>query len=80
MLCRVSCEACHIECLWTDDPKSFLESVCLRYRHCQAKLIDEALGERIAAHPVTPTSRYRASRAKAAMGKIPRTSTKPARS
>jgi len=41
MLCRVSCEACHISSLWTDDPNGFLESVCLRYRHCQAKLIDE---------------------------------------
>jgi len=42
MLCRVSCQSCHISCLWTDDPQGFLESVCLRYRHCQAKLIDEA--------------------------------------
>jgi hypothetical protein len=41
MLCRVSCKACHISSLWTDDPKGFLESVCLRYRHCQAKLIEE---------------------------------------
>ena len=41
MLCRISCEACHLSCLWTDDPKAFLESVCLRYRHCQAKLLDE---------------------------------------
>ncbi len=41
MLCRVSCEACHISSLWTDDPKAFLQSVCLRYRHCQAKLMNE---------------------------------------
>jgi hypothetical protein len=41
MLCRVSCQSCHISCLWTDDPQGFLESVCLRYRHCQAKLINE---------------------------------------
>jgi hypothetical protein len=41
MLCRVSCKVCHISCLWTDDPKGFLDSVCLRYRHCQAKLIHE---------------------------------------
>lgn len=41
MLRRVSCQLCHISCLWTDDPKGFLESVCLRYRHCQAKLTDE---------------------------------------
>ena len=41
MLCRVSCEACSLSCLWTDDPKAFLESVCLRYRRCQAKLVYE---------------------------------------
>ena len=41
MLCRVSCQACHISCLWTDDPKAFLQSVCRRYRHCQAKLVNE---------------------------------------
>src|SRR5713101_2641051 len=41
MLCRVSCKTCHISCLWTDDPRGFLASVCLRYRHCQAKLINE---------------------------------------
>ena len=41
MLCRVSCKTCHISCLWTDDPQGFLASVCLRYRHCQAKLINE---------------------------------------
>jgi hypothetical protein len=45
MLCRVSCKSCRISCLWTDDPKGFLESVCLRYRHCQAKLIDEGFDE-----------------------------------
>jgi len=32
---------CHISFLWTDDPRGFLDSVCLRYRHCQAKLIHE---------------------------------------
>jgi len=42
MLFRVSCQACQISCLWTDDPKSFLESVCHRYRHCEAKLLDES--------------------------------------
>ena len=65
MLCRVSCEACHISCLWTDDPQGFLESVCLRYRHCQAKLINEGF-ERpmVAARPRAVTSR-RHSAAKA---------------
>jgi hypothetical protein len=41
MLCRVSCKVCHISCLWTDDPKAFIESVCMRYRHCEAKLVNE---------------------------------------
>ena len=42
MLYRVSCQACNLSCLWTDDPRSFLQSVCLRYRHCRAKLVAEA--------------------------------------
>ncbi len=41
MLCRVSCEACKLSCLWTDDPRAFLDSVCLRYRHCRAELVYE---------------------------------------
>ena len=49
MLCRVSCKACNISCLWTDDPQGFLGSVCLRYRHCQAKLIDEDFAQPLAA-------------------------------
>jgi hypothetical protein len=62
MLCRVSCEACHISCLWTDDPKSFLESVCLRYRHCQAKLMDEGFDR--------PLSPVKAKSARISAGKL----------
>jgi hypothetical protein len=47
MLCRVSCEACHLSCLWTDDPRAFLESVCLRYRRCQAMLVYEEFSPRL---------------------------------
>jgi len=53
MLCRVSCQACHISCLWTDDPKAFIESVCQRYRHCQAKLVHEEFQKPIRAKAVT---------------------------
>jgi hypothetical protein len=42
MLYRVSCKACHLSSIWTDDPRSFLSTVCLRYRHCEAKLAAEA--------------------------------------
>ena len=41
MLVRVSCRACRLASIWTDDPASFLETVCLRYRHCQARLQEE---------------------------------------
>ena len=41
MLVRISCATCHLECLWTDDPKTFLESVCGHRRECRAQLIEE---------------------------------------
>lgn len=41
MLVRISCATCHLECLWTDDPKTFLESVCVHRRRCRAQLIGE---------------------------------------
>ncbi len=59
MLCRVSCKACHISCLWTDDPKGFLESVCLRYRHCQAKLINEGFERPLTVGRARPVSTSR---------------------
>ena len=59
MLCRVSCQACHISCLWTDDPKAFLESVCQRYRHCQAKLVNEEFQRPIRAPRAKAVTRHR---------------------
>ncbi len=41
MLFRVSCKTCHLSSIWTDDPQFFLQSVCLKYRHCAAKLVEE---------------------------------------
>lgn len=41
MLVRVSCRACRLASIWTDDPASFLETVCQRYRHCEARLEQE---------------------------------------
>jgi hypothetical protein len=70
MLCRVSCKTCHLSCLWTDDPKGFLESVCLRYRNCQAKLIFEGFdspGVARRARSVTPRG---VSAGKAEIGKL----------
>ena len=70
MLCRVSCKACHISCLWTDDPKGFLESVCLRYRHCQAKLINEAFARPMTMDRARPIATTRVS-AKASSARKP---------
>lgn len=70
MLCRVSCKACHISCLWTDDPRGFLESVCLRYRNCQAKLIDEGFEERAAVKRARSISPRRISATKAATARF----------
>ena len=61
MLCRVSCQACHISCLWTDDPKAFLESVCQRYRHCQAKLVEEEFQRPLRAARAKSVTRHRAN-------------------
>jgi hypothetical protein len=65
MLCRVSCQACHISCLWTDDPKAFLESVCQRYRHCQAKLVNEEFCRPAGARRPRAVPRARATAVKA---------------
>jgi hypothetical protein len=67
MLCRVSCKACHISCLWTDDPQGFLASVCMRYRHCQAKLIDESIEEAVIVKRARSVSSRRVSGGKGAM-------------
>lgn len=40
MLCRVSCELCGLYC-WTDDPASFIASLCGRPRRCRARVVDE---------------------------------------
>jgi hypothetical protein len=41
MLIRIACRPCHIQSLWTDDPQSFLESVCHHRKGCHAKLTEE---------------------------------------
>lgn len=46
MLVRVSCKTCHVDSLWTDDPETFLASVCLRRRRCRAALAEEGGFER----------------------------------
>jgi hypothetical protein len=48
MLCRVSCESCHVSPIWTDDPASFVGGVCLRPRRCRAQLVDEVLSRPVA--------------------------------
>lgn len=57
MLVRVSCKACHLSSIWTDDPRSFLETVCLRYRHCEAKFDEEAFASRpLTGRPIAVTT------------------------
>lgn len=72
MLCRVSCEACNLSCLWTDDPKAFLESICLRYRRCQAKLAYEEFGAhaRLAKPRARGATRRHPLRAKASVSAL----------
>ncbi|MGH7899388.1 MAG: hypothetical protein ACREQQ_15645 [Candidatus Binatia bacterium] len=41
MLLRIACDRCHLASLWTDDPRSFLATVCHRGVRCEATLVDE---------------------------------------
>ena len=41
MLVRIACSRCRLECLWTDEPESFLSTVCRDPRRCQATLAAE---------------------------------------
>jgi hypothetical protein len=43
VLYRVTCKTCRLSSIWTDDPKSFIATVCLRYRHCEARIEEEVL-------------------------------------
>lgn len=66
MLWRVSCKSCNISSLWTDDPKGFLETVCLRYRHCEANLINEAFEQPLVVGRAKAVAARRGSSGKAA--------------
>jgi hypothetical protein len=41
MLVRIACSRCCLDSLWTDEPQSFLSTVCRVPRRCQATLVDE---------------------------------------
>ena len=41
MLLRIACARCRLGSLWTDEPRSFLATVCREPRRCQATLLDE---------------------------------------
>ena len=67
MLVRIACRPCRIQSLWTDDPESFLESVCHHRKGCQAQLSEEGCLQPLAspkraAKPAAPTREARASR------------------
>jgi len=54
MLMRVACVRCRLESLWTDEPRTFLATICRDPRRCEASLFDEEF-QRIAAAPAEPT-------------------------
>jgi hypothetical protein len=41
MLVRVSCDGCDLRCLWTDEPRWFVDSVCLHPGDCRARFLEE---------------------------------------
>jgi hypothetical protein len=41
MLMRVACARCRLASLWTDEPQSFLATICRDRRRCEATLLDE---------------------------------------
>ncbi len=41
MLLRIACVRCRLGSLWTDEPHSFLATVCRDLRRCEATLLDE---------------------------------------
>jgi hypothetical protein len=43
MLARISCDACRLSALWTDDPQGFLDTVCMHYGECRARLLAEGM-------------------------------------
>ena len=59
MLLRIACVRCHLASLWTDEPRSFLATVCCDPRRCEAKLLDEEFR----GVSLPPTVESRASRA-----------------
>jgi hypothetical protein len=50
MLMRIACVRCRLASLWTDEPRSFLATVCRDARHCEAILVDEEFAA--AARPI----------------------------
>jgi hypothetical protein len=47
MLARISCDACRLSALWTNDPLGFLDTVCRHYGECRARLSAEAWSSRV---------------------------------
>lgn len=41
MLLRIACARCRLASLWTDEPRSFLATICREPRRCEAMLLDE---------------------------------------
>ncbi|MGH7822406.1 MAG: hypothetical protein ACREQ9_21795 [Candidatus Binatia bacterium] len=45
MLVRISCRRCRLASLWTDEPRSFLGTVCHSPKECEARLVQESFSE-----------------------------------
>jgi hypothetical protein len=59
MLFRVSCKTCRLSSIWTDEPSSFLETVCLRYRHCEARIEEEVFRVRLGPRQAPQREKHR---------------------
>ena len=57
MLLRIACVRCRLGSLWTDEPHSFLATVCRDLRRCEATLLDEQFCG--VTHDSTNQGRYR---------------------
>jgi len=57
MLMRVACVRCRLASLWTDEPRSFLATVCHDARHCEAILVDEEFAAAAAARAAEVTKK-----------------------
>lgn len=54
MLLRIACVRCRLASLWTDEPRSFLATICREPHRCKAMLLDEEFRGAVHAPPAAP--------------------------